>query len=65
MTSPLFLLHLIASQIDSQNTIADDKFVVFEKWLLDNGSKFPKLELKVTHWLIAFSFAVSRTMEMK
>jgi hypothetical protein len=24
-----------------------DKFEVFEKWLLDNGSKFPKLELKV------------------
>lgn len=25
---------------------ADDKFIVFERWLLDNGSKFPKLELK-------------------
>ena len=24
-----------------------DKFTVFENWLLDNGAKFPKLELKV------------------
>ena len=24
-----------------------DKFEIFEKWLLDNGAKFPKLELKV------------------
>jgi len=25
----------------------DNKFRVFDKWLLDNGSKFPKLGLKV------------------
>ena len=24
----------------------NDKFMVFEKWLLDNGAKFPKLELR-------------------
>lgn len=24
-----------------------DKFEIFEKWLLDNGAKFPKLYLKV------------------
>jgi hypothetical protein len=23
-----------------------DKFAIFEKWLVDNGTKFPKLELK-------------------
>ncbi len=25
-----------------------DKFEIFEKWLLDNNAKFPKLELRVS-----------------
>ena len=28
-----------------------DKFAVFERWLLENGAKFPKLELRVQSFL--------------
>ena len=30
-----------------EDVMEQDKFVVFESWLLGNGAKFPKLELRV------------------
>jgi len=48
---------------------SDDKFVIFERWLLENGTRMPKLELKVQLPLflivpLAYS-AHNRIMEMK
>jgi hypothetical protein len=37
------LLHFI----DGDNEIESDKFTIFHRWLADNGTHIPKLELKV------------------
>jgi hypothetical protein len=58
--SLIFLDFLTNSIPDSQNVAADDKFMIFEKWLLDNGAKFPKLELKVCLLMISPPFFSSQ-----
>ena len=40
-------------QYAGETVAASDKFAVFEQWLLDNGSKFPKLYLKALFTIFA------------
>jgi hypothetical protein len=51
MVHAFMLIAIILTLIRLIYTLAGvdetDKFHVFERWLLDNGSLFPKLELKV------------------
>ncbi len=52
--------HNILSLISDDAMHGLDKFQVLEKWLIDNGSKFPKLYLKV-RWKLGIVISIALT----
>jgi hypothetical protein len=40
-------MYCISALADVGKLSSDEKFAVFEQWLLTNGAVYPKLELKV------------------
>ena len=49
---------ILCVSIESSLVDEPDKFATFEKWLLQNGTNLPKLELKVGHIIDAFMYFV-------